>query len=105
MADFKRYFPIFEWGRTYDRGALGHDLTAAVIVTFMLIPQSLAYALLAGLPPEAGIYASIVPILLYAVRHQPGAGGRAGGGGVFADRVHRRSGGRIRGRPVTPQRR
>ena len=33
----------------------------------MLIPQSLAYALLAGLPPEAGIYASIVPILLYAV--------------------------------------
>tara|TARA_R110000765_G_scaffold71999_1_gene139806 strand:- start:1077 stop:2717 length:1641 start_codon:yes stop_codon:yes gene_type:complete len=40
---------------------------AAVIVTIMLIPQSLAYALLAGLPPEAGLYASIVPILLYAV--------------------------------------
>ncbi|MGD9378142.1 MAG: sulfate permease, partial [Methyloceanibacter sp.] len=40
---------------------------AAVIVTIMLIPQSLAYALLAGLPPEAGIYASIVPILLYAI--------------------------------------
>ncbi|MGD8878926.1 MAG: sulfate permease, partial [Methyloceanibacter sp.] len=38
-----------------------------VIVTIMLIPQSLAYALLAGLPPEAGIYASIVPILLYAI--------------------------------------
>ena len=43
------------------------DAVAAVIVTIMLIPQSLAYALLAGLPPEAGIYASIVPILLYAV--------------------------------------
>jgi SulP family sulfate permease len=42
-------------------------LVAAVIVTIMLIPQSLAYALLAGLPPEAGIYASIVPILLYAI--------------------------------------
>ncbi|WVJ71039.1 SulP family inorganic anion transporter (plasmid) [Paracoccus marcusii] len=40
---------------------------AAVIVTIMLIPQSLAYALLAGLPPEAGLYASIAPIILYAV--------------------------------------
>ena len=67
MASFKRYFPIFDWGRTYDKAALGHDLTAAVIVTLMLIPQSLAYALLAGLPPEAGIYASIAPILLYAL--------------------------------------
>ncbi|GER01747.1 hypothetical protein JCM17845_23700 [Iodidimonas gelatinilytica] len=43
------------------------DLMAAVIVTIMLIPQSLAYAMLAGLPPEAGLYASIVPILLYAL--------------------------------------
>ncbi|MEQ9124646.1 MAG: SulP family inorganic anion transporter, partial [Alphaproteobacteria bacterium] len=64
---FARYLPILAWGRTYDRTALANDLTAAVIVTIMLIPQSLAYALLAGLPPEAGIYASIAPILLYAV--------------------------------------
>jgi len=42
-------------------------MMAAVIVTIMLVPQSLAYALLAGLPPEAGIYASIVPIVLYAI--------------------------------------
>ena len=62
-----RYFPILDWGRTYSRQALSNDLIAAVIVTIMLIPQSLAYALLAGLPPEAGIYASIAPILLYAV--------------------------------------
>jgi len=62
-----RYLPILAWGRSYDRTALANDLTAAVIVTIMLIPQSLAYALLAGLPPEAGIYASIAPILLYAV--------------------------------------
>ena len=47
--------------------ALSNDLIAAVIVTIMLIPQSLAYALLAGLPPEAGIYASIAPIMLYAI--------------------------------------
>ncbi len=62
-----RYFPVLSWARTYDRQALSGDLIAAVIVTIMLIPQSLAYALLAGLPPEAGIYASIAPIILYAI--------------------------------------
>jgi SulP family sulfate permease len=62
-----RYLPILTWGRSYSRGDLSNDLIAAVIVTIMLIPQSLAYALLAGLPPEAGIYASIAPILLYAI--------------------------------------
>jgi SulP family sulfate permease len=62
-----RYVPVLHWGRRYDRDALTSDLVAAVIVTIMLIPQSLAYALLAGLPPEVGIYASIAPIILYAV--------------------------------------
>jgi len=62
-----QYFPILDWGRRYDRTALSNDMIAAVIVTIMLIPQSLAYALLAGLPPEAGIYASIAPIVLYAI--------------------------------------
>ncbi|SLN35843.1 putative sulfate transporter/MT1781 [Roseovarius gaetbuli] len=62
-----RYLPILKWGGAYDRTALGNDLIAAVIVTIMLIPQSLAYALLAGLPPEAGLYASIAPIILYAI--------------------------------------
>lgn len=67
MSALTRYFPILTWGRTYDRGALSNDLAAALIVTIVLIPQSLAYALLAGLPPEMGLYASIVPILAYAV--------------------------------------
>ena len=67
MPAIARYIPILDWGRSYDRHALGGDALAAVIVTIMLIPQSLAYALLAGLPPEAGLYASIVPILLYSV--------------------------------------
>ncbi|MGX0878740.1 SulP family sulfate permease [Roseovarius sp. MBR-154] len=67
LRPLARYLPILDWGRRYDRGALGSDTMAAVIVTIMLIPQSLAYALLAGLPPEAGIYASIVPIILYAI--------------------------------------
>lgn len=62
-----RYLPILDWGRTYDRSTLTNDLVAAVIVTIMLIPQSLAYALLAGLPPEMGLYASMVPIILYAI--------------------------------------
>jgi SulP family sulfate permease len=63
----RRYMPLLDWGRDYSRDALQNDLIAAVIVTIMLIPQSLAYALLAGLPPEAGLYASILPIILYAI--------------------------------------
>jgi sulfate permease, SulP family len=59
--------PVLDWGRRYTRATLAADLIAALIVTIMLVPQSLAYALLAGLPPEAGIYASILPILLYAL--------------------------------------
>ncbi|AKI02382.1 high affinity sulfate transporter 1 [Hoeflea sp. IMCC20628] len=62
-----RIMPVFDWGRRYNRDALSNDLVAAVIVTIMLIPQSLAYALLAGLPAETGIYASIAPIILYAI--------------------------------------
>ena len=62
-----RYLPVLDWGRSYTPDALTSDLAAAVIVTIMLIPQSLAYAILAGLPPEMGIYASIVPIILYAI--------------------------------------
>ncbi|MFW8594313.1 SulP family inorganic anion transporter [Cribrihabitans neustonicus] len=67
LRPLTRYLPILDWGRRYGRAEFTGDAVAAVIVTIMLIPQSLAYALLAGLPPEAGIYASIVPILLYAV--------------------------------------
>ncbi|WP_439120192.1 SulP family inorganic anion transporter [Marivita sp.] len=67
LNHLRGYFPILDWGRTYDRNAFSNDMIAAVIVTIMLIPQSLAYAMLAGLPPEAGIYASIAPIILYAI--------------------------------------
>ncbi len=42
-------------------------MIAAIIVTIMLIPQSLAYALLAGLPPQMGLYASILPLVAYAL--------------------------------------
>ena len=70
MATYSRWLPslpILVWGGEYNRETLTNDLVAALIVTIMLIPQSLAYALLAGLPPEVGLYASVAPLLLYAV--------------------------------------
>lgn len=63
----RRYLPILQWLKVYDRSTLTSDLVAAMIVTIMLIPQSLAYALLAGLPPEVGLYASILPLFAYAI--------------------------------------
>ncbi|MGR3376683.1 SulP family inorganic anion transporter [Salipiger abyssi] len=62
-----RYLPILTWAKTYNRDTATSDLVAAVIVTIMLIPQSLAYALLAGLPAEMGLYASILPLVAYAI--------------------------------------
>ena len=59
--------PVLQWGRTYGRETLVSDSLAALIVTIMLIPQSLAYAMLAGLSPEVGLYASVAPLLLYAI--------------------------------------
>lgn len=62
-----RHLPFLEWGRTYRGETLANDLVAAVIVTIMLIPQSLAYAMLAGLPPQIGLYASMLPLVAYAI--------------------------------------
>ena len=59
--------PILEWIKTYNQSKLSDDAVAAVIVTIMLIPQSLAYAMLVGLPPEVGLYASILPLVAYAL--------------------------------------
>lgn len=67
MTGLARYLPILDWGRAYDRHAFLSDGMAAVIVTIMLIPQSLAYAMLGGLPPVVGLYASILPLVVYAL--------------------------------------
>ncbi|MBU0537710.1 MAG: sodium-independent anion transporter, partial [Gammaproteobacteria bacterium] len=67
ITAIKQYFPILTWTADYQRDTLISDLLAAVIVTIMLIPQSLAYALLAGLPPEMGLYASMLPLIAYAI--------------------------------------
>ena len=63
----QRWLPCIDWAASYDRATAGKDGLAAVIVTLMLIPQSLAYAMLAGLPPITGLYASIAPLFLYAI--------------------------------------
>ncbi|WP_404344759.1 SulP family inorganic anion transporter [Vreelandella venusta] len=63
----ERWVPLIGWLKTYHRGLLTRDVLAAVIVTLMLVPQALAYAMLAGLPPEMGLYASMLPLVLYAI--------------------------------------
>ena len=63
----RRYLPILDWGSKYNMDTFTNDGIAALIVTIMLIPQSLAYALLAGLPAEMGLYASILPLVAYAI--------------------------------------
>jgi SulP family sulfate permease len=67
LAVARRYLPILTWGGEYSRRTFTNDLVVAGIVTIMLIPQSLAYALLAGLPPQVGLYASMAPLVLYAI--------------------------------------
>ncbi len=64
---FSRYLPLLDWGLHYRREDLAGDVIAGVIAAIMLIPQSMAYALLAGLPVQVGLYASILPLILYAV--------------------------------------
>ncbi len=67
MRRLTSILPILDWAPRYTRGDAVNDLFASVIVTIMLVPQSLAYAMLAGLPPVVGLYASILPLVAYAV--------------------------------------
>ncbi len=71
----ERVFPAYGWLKHYKRGDLSSDLSAALIIAAMLVPQGMAYALLAGLPASYGLYASIVPTVVYALfgtsRHMP----------------------------------
>ncbi len=64
---FSRYIPILEWLPAYRKSNLGGDLTAGLTVGVMLIPQGMAYAMIAGLEPIHGLYAVTVPLLLYAI--------------------------------------
>lgn len=60
------YFALPNWIKNYQKSDLNPDIIAGLIVGVVVIPQSLGYALLAGLPPVYGLYASIVPVLVYA---------------------------------------
>ncbi|HMM76603.1 MAG TPA: sulfate permease [Gammaproteobacteria bacterium] len=64
MSLLARFLP--PWAAGYGRSHARRDLVAGLVVVVMLVPQSLAYALLAGLPAQAGLYASILPIAVYA---------------------------------------
>lgn len=62
-----KYIPILDWIKSYSGDDAKGDINAGITVGIMLIPQGMAYAMLAGLPPIYGLYASIVPLILYAV--------------------------------------
>lgn len=61
-----RFLPFISWARNYNRANMLNDMIAAAVVTIMLVPQGMAYAMLAGLPPQAGLYGAMLPLLLYA---------------------------------------
>ncbi len=66
LGRFLTYFPAATWLKDYSRSWLANDITAGCITAVLLIPQGMAYAMLAGLPPEVGLYASILPPLVYS---------------------------------------
>ncbi len=63
----RNFFPIFEWLPHYNKSWLTGDLSAGLTVGVMLIPQGMAYSMLAGLPPIYGLYAATIPLILYAI--------------------------------------
>lgn len=63
----KQFIPAFDWISNYKKGWFGGDLTAGLTVGVMLIPQGMAYSMLAGLPPIYGLYASTIPLIIYAL--------------------------------------
>ncbi|WP_275357786.1 sulfate permease [Methylophilus sp. YYY-1] len=67
LTRLAHYVPALRWGPHYRREQAIHDLMAALTVTLMLVPQALAYAILAGLPPQVGLYASLLPLIVYAL--------------------------------------
>lgn len=67
LMNLKSFIPILDWLPNYKKVWLKGDISAGLTVGVMLIPQGMAYAFIAGLPPVYGLYASIVPIFIYAI--------------------------------------
>ncbi|HLR59044.1 MAG TPA: sulfate permease [Pseudogracilibacillus sp.] len=63
----KKLFPIFDWMMLYKKSDFKGDFLAGLIVAIMLVPQGMAYAMLAGLPPVVGLYAATIPAIIYTV--------------------------------------
>src|SRR5512138_3588540 len=66
-SGIRRYVPILTWLPAYDRGFLRFDLIAGATVWGLLVPESIAYAGLAGLPPQAGLYTLLATLVAYAI--------------------------------------
>lgn len=67
LSRLDRVLPFLQWARPYNKVTFIDDFVAAMVISMMLIPQSLAYAMLAGLPPQAGLYASLLPLIAYTL--------------------------------------
>src|SRR5512139_3062717 len=63
----QRILPVLSRMKRYDRANLRHDLLAEGVVAVMLVPQGMAYAMLAGVPPVVGLYASTLPLIVYVL--------------------------------------
>ena len=63
----QRYFPVFDWLSRYTKADFPRDLGSGLSVGILLVPQGMAYAMIAGLPPVYGLYASLFPLLVYSV--------------------------------------
>ena len=63
----KNFIPILKWLPKYKKKSFFYDLSAGINVGILLIPQGMAYALIAGLPPIYGLYAALTPQIVYAV--------------------------------------
>lgn len=64
---YKRFLPIFSWLPEYKKSYLSGDITAGITVGVMVIPQGMAYAMIAGLPPIFGLYAALIPTIIYSI--------------------------------------
>jgi SulP family sulfate permease len=63
----RRYLPFVQWFADYSYKDIPKDILAGFTVGIVLIPQAMAYAMLAGLPPEFGLYASLIPLIIYVL--------------------------------------
>lgn len=66
VSPIRDMFRVPDWLRHYQKANVGQDLLAGLIVGILVVPQSLGYAVLSGLPAVYGLYSAIVPVLVYA---------------------------------------